>query len=127
MVSHPISFESFLICFLGKAGGALTSNLLKVLYADEQVSNDDLSFVEVLEKVKGDLQRSGYEQIPQFSSLNPIDVNTKFDLLPDSSRGTKRAVMIGINYIGTFYIMERDTCNFIRPTIISSSRFLIYI
>ena len=85
----------------GKAGGALTSNLLKVLYADEQVSNDDLSFVEVLEKVRGDLQRSGYEQIPQFSSLNPIDVNTKFDLFPDSARGTKRAVMIGINYIGT--------------------------
>jgi len=77
--------------------------------------------VEVLEKVKGDLQRSGYEQIPQFSSLNPIDVNTKFDLHPDGSRGTKRAVMIGINYIGTFYIMERDTCNFIRPTIILSS------
>ena len=59
--------------------------------------------MEVLEKVRGDLQRSGYEQIPQLSSLNPIDVNTKFDLLPDSSRGTKRAVMIGINYIGTFY------------------------
>ena len=57
--------------------------------------------MEVLEKVRGDLQRSGYEQIPQFSSLNPIDVNTKFDLFPDSSRGTKRAVMIGINYIGT--------------------------
>jgi hypothetical protein len=109
VVSHCVSLfvtkPSLIIIvgylFIGKAGGALTSNLLKVLYADEQVSNDDLSFVEVLEKVRGDLQRSGYEQIPQFSSLNPIDVNTKFDLFPDSSRGTKRAVMIGINYIGT--------------------------
>lgn len=34
------------------------------------------------------------------SSMNPIDVNTKFDLVPDTATGTKRAVMIGINYVG---------------------------
>mmetsp|Transcript_21111 Transcript_21111/g.36050 ORF Transcript_21111/g.36050 Transcript_21111/m.36050 type:complete len:294 (-) Transcript_21111:668-1549(-) len=32
--------------------------------------------------------------------MNPIDVNTKFDLVPDTATGTKRAVMIGINYVG---------------------------
>ena len=32
----------------GMAGGALTSTLLKVLYADEQVPEEDLSFTEVL-------------------------------------------------------------------------------
>lgn len=84
----------------GKAGGACTSTLLKILYADEHVPDDDLSFTEVLEKMRGHLKRKGYSQIPQLSSMNPIDVNTKFDLVPETATGTKRAVMIGINYVG---------------------------
>lgn len=32
--------------------------------------------------------------------MNPIDVSTKFDLVPATATGTKRAVMIGINYVG---------------------------
>ena len=32
--------------------------------------------------------------------MNPIDVSHKFDLVPDTATGTKRAVMIGINYVG---------------------------
>ncbi len=62
-----------------------------------------ISFTEVLEKVREFLQESGYEQIPQLSSMNPIDVKTKFDLVPDTKRGTKRAVMIGINYVGKIF------------------------
>ncbi|KAL3815315.1 hypothetical protein ACHAXA_006817 [Cyclostephanos tholiformis] len=105
-VSNVSSFQLPDPC--GRAGGALTSTLLKVLYADEKASNDDLSFTEVLEKVREFLQESGYEQIPQLSSMNPIDVKTKFDLVPDTKRGTKRAVMIGINYVGNMkkYIMD---------------------
>lgn len=59
-----------------------------------------ISFTEVLESTREFLQENRYEQIPQLSSMNPIDVNTKFDLVPDTKRGTKRAVMIGINYVG---------------------------
>lgn len=58
------------------------------------------SFTEVLEAMREHLDRKGYTQIPQLSSMNPIDVNTKFDLVPDTATGTKRAVMIGINYVG---------------------------
>ena len=90
----------------GKAGGALTSTLLKVLYADERVPDDDLSFTEVLTSVRGYLSGGGYTQIPQLSSMNPIDVGKKFDLVPDTSEGVKRAVMIGINYVG-----ERFFCS----------------
>ncbi len=54
----------------------------------------------MLEKTKEYLRENGYEQIPQLSSTNPIDVKTRFDLVPDTKRGTKRAVMIGINYVG---------------------------
>ena len=50
--------------------------------------------------MRGHLKSNRYSQIPQLSSMNPIDVNTKFDLVPDTATGTKRAVMIGINYVG---------------------------
>lgn len=86
----------------GRAGGACTSTLLNILYADEHVPEDDLSFTEVLEQMRVKLRRGGYTQIPQLSSMNPIDVNTKFDLVPDTATGTKRAVMIGINYVGKY-------------------------
>jgi len=84
----------------GRAGGACTSTLLNILYADEHEPEDDLSFTEVLEKMRVNLKRGGYSQIPQLSSMNPIDVSTKFDLVPATATGTKRAVMIGINYVG---------------------------
>jgi hypothetical protein len=38
--------------------------------------------------------------------MNPIDMNTKFDLVPDTATGTKRAVMIGINYVGEYDTMS---------------------
>lgn len=84
----------------GRAGGACTSTLLKVLYADETVPEDDLSFTQVLEQMRGHLKQGGYTQIPQLTSANPIDVDTDFDLVPKTATGTKRAVMIGINYVG---------------------------
>lgn len=90
----------------GRAGGALTSTLLKVLYADERKVDEDLSFTEVLMQVRNHLSKGKYTQIPQLSSMNPIDVGAKFDLVPDTATGTRRAVMIGINYVGEF------TCSF---------------
>lgn len=83
----------------GRAGGACTSTLLKILYADG-VPEEELSFTEVMEQMRAHLDKDGYEQIPQLSSMNPIDVNNKFDLVPDDATGTRRAVMIGINYVG---------------------------
>lgn len=84
----------------GRAGGACTSTLLKILYADEHVPEEDLSFTEVLEQMREHLEEKGYSQVPMLSSMNPIDVDHKFDLVPDTATGTRRAVMIGINYVG---------------------------
>lgn len=39
-----------------------------------------------------------YEQIPQLSSSHGIDVNTPFTVV--GGEGTKRALLIGINYVG---------------------------
>jgi len=81
----------------GKAAGACTSTLLKVLYEDEM---EEYTFVQVLEKMRSLLKQNRFTQIPQLSSAKPIDMNTKFRIVPDDLTGTRRAVLIGINYTG---------------------------
>ena len=51
--------------------------------------------------MRGILGEEDFEQIPQMTSSGPIDVNKKFDIVPDGvATGERRAVMIGINYEG---------------------------
>jgi len=83
----------------GKAGGACTSTLLSVLYEDHQTPEEVLSFVEVLTQMRQILERKEYTQIPQLTASKPIDVQAPFALAYPEG-GTKRAVMIGINYVG---------------------------
>jgi len=84
----------------GRAGGACTSALLNVVYADHKRPDDDLSFQDVLTSMRGMLSEKDYEQIPQLSSSRPMDIETRFDLTPENFSGTKRAILIGINYVG---------------------------
>ena len=84
----------------GRAGGACTSTILNVLYKDEETPADQYSFIEVLQQMRESLEKNGYTQIPQLTSSNPIDVREKFDLVPTGYNGTRRALLIGINYIG---------------------------
>jgi len=91
----------------GRAGGACTSTLLKVLYNQSDDEDDDdvdrsipTSFTDVLETMRTNLKSNGYSQIPQLTSLQPIDVTADFQLVPEDVTGTRRAVMIGINYVG---------------------------
>lgn len=83
----------------GSAGGACTSAFLQVLYADHQDTAEDLTFEEVVLKVRDNLS-DNFSQIPQLSSSRPININEKFNIAPEGSEGTRRAVMIGINYTG---------------------------
>jgi len=84
----------------GRAGGACSSAFLSVVYADHKKPDDDLSFQDVLTKMRSVLSNQSFEQIPQLSSSRAVDIETKFDLTPDGFSGRKRAVMIGINYVG---------------------------
>ena len=84
----------------GRAGGACTSTLLNILYADHHKTEEDLSFVQVLRKMRENLEEKGFSQIPQLTSSTVIDVNRTFDLVPDETSGTRRALLIGINYTG---------------------------
>eukprot|EP00979_Chaetoceros_neogracilis_P015297 scaffold5659_cov256-Chaetoceros_neogracile.AAC.4 len=84
----------------GSAGGACTSALLSILYADKHAPSEDISFKVVLGKMRSILSRKKFTQIPQLSASRDIDVDTKFDITPDNFSGVKRAVLIGINYVG---------------------------
>lgn len=83
----------------GRAGGACTSALLKVLYAEHRASTEDLSWVEVLTRMRAILA-GDYSQVPQLTSSRRMDVNEKFDIVPPGNYGARRAVLIGINYVG---------------------------
>lgn len=83
----------------GKAGGACTSTLLKVLNDNRGAP---LTWIELLRRMRVVLRQKGFEQVPQLSSSEMLDVNNKpFKITPDDClEGTKRAVLIGINYTG---------------------------
>lgn len=84
----------------GRAGGALTSCLLNVTYQDHSNTGADLSFKETLMQVREKLKDMGYEQIPQLSCSHPTNIDEKFTIVPEDFSGKRRAVMIGINYVG---------------------------
>jgi metacaspase-1 len=78
----------------GRAGGALTSALLNVTYADHKNTGKDLTFQETLLAVRDQLKKKNFTQIPQLSSSRPMDIGKTFDLVPDNFSGTRRAVMM---------------------------------
>lgn len=86
----------------GQAGGACTAALLKVLYKDH-IATGNMSWVDVLRKMRDELKKSGFAQIPQLTSSRIINVNDNFTLINRSEskylNPTRRAVLIGINYI----------------------------
>ncbi|KAL7581059.1 hypothetical protein ACA910_005862 [Epithemia clementina (nom. ined.)] len=85
----------------GRAGGACTSALLSVVYEDHKTPEDVLSFQEVLLKMRLILASRNYSQIPQLTSSRPLDISEPFVLVPpENEAGTRRAVVIAINYVG---------------------------
>jgi metacaspase-1 len=80
----------------GKAGGACTSALLKVLYSQKQ----PLTWVSLLRQMRQVLKEMNYDQIPQLTSSRLVDVEKPMYIVPPESKGTKRAVLIGIRYVG---------------------------
>lgn len=81
----------------GRAGGACTSTLLKVL----NENRGPMSWLDLLHKMRGVLMEKGFDQIPQLSASRLLDANSRFEIVPaDSTPKKKRAILIGINYVG---------------------------
>jgi len=84
----------------GRTGGTCTSALLQMLHAARECDHD-LSWVGLLQSMRQNLKARGNDQIPQLTSSRLTDVNIPCVFVnPDHPRGTKRAVLIGINYTG---------------------------
>ena len=46
------------------------------------------------------LRKGKFSQIPQLTSARQMDVSQEFYIVPSNCHGTRRAVLIGINYVG---------------------------
>jgi metacaspase-1 len=104
----------------GRAGGACTSALLKVLYEhhcrqQQQQQQQPLSFQQALLSLRQELANQGFSQIPQLTSSRPLDVGqTHFALAgssASSASGQRRALLVGINYVGQGYGQLRGCHN----------------
>jgi len=81
----------------GKAGGACTSTLLKVI----NEYPGPMSWLQLLHRMRDVLKAKGFDQIPQLSASRLLDANSRFEIVPaDSAPNKKRAILIGINYVG---------------------------
>lgn len=91
----------------GRQGGACTAALLQVLYNKHPTQSDSnnynraagMSWVDVLREMRQNLDSKGYSQVPQLSSSKIINVNEPMTIV-ENPTGVKRAVLIGINYVG---------------------------
>lgn len=58
----------------GRAGGACTSTLLSIVYKDHEDTASDLTYKQVIDGMRGNLEEKNFKQIPQVSSLLILDV-----------------------------------------------------
>jgi len=83
----------------GKSGGACTSALLQALYRDEGEEDVANTWLQTLEIMREKIEDMGLTQLPQLSSSRPIDVNEELFIVPPECEGTRRALLVGINYV----------------------------
>lgn len=80
----------------GDAGGAASNALMSVV-----MNNPDITWLEMLEQMREKLASGGFDQIPQLSSGDPMDVRTgKCTFTNPNPNGRYRSLLIGINYVG---------------------------
>lgn len=85
----------------GRTGGATTAVFLKTLYdAKSNGTLSTLNWVQLLKSMQEKLDRKEYNQVPMLSSSSMMNVEEPIKLVNDDPNGTKRAVLIGINYVG---------------------------
>ena len=92
-------------------GGAFTACLLKVLWdismrGTKNSGQTTTTYQELLFGLRDQLKRKGFTQIPQLSSSRCLNLSQPFSIYGTDENnggdggGTKRALMIGINYKG---------------------------
>ena len=77
------------------AGGACTNSMMLALE-----NNPDVTWVQLLDDMRKILKEKGYKQIPELSASRDMDLNETFTLNNPAGGGKKKALLIGINYVG---------------------------
>eukprot|EP01059_Diplonema_ambulator_P025900 TRINITY_DN43012_c0_g1_i1.p1 TRINITY_DN43012_c0_g1~~TRINITY_DN43012_c0_g1_i1.p1 ORF type:complete len:379 (+),score=98.48 TRINITY_DN43012_c0_g1_i1:57-1139(+) len=77
----------------GGAGGACTNALLYTAYLP-----GDVTWIDLLSKMREFLGAKGYSQVPQLSSSRKLELNQPFEIAGGYG-GSRKAVLVGINYI----------------------------
>jgi len=78
------------------AGGACTNSFL---LAQQEVP--DQSYSELLQHMRTILKKKGYKQIPELSTSRCVNLKEEFSAEHPNGNGKKKALLIGINYVGT--------------------------
>lgn len=71
-----------------------------MLYGDKKMPLKNLTFEDVLMGMREDLRKNQFDQIPQLSSSEAFTIKDPFFIVPNESKGARRAVLVGINYVG---------------------------
>lgn len=50
--------------------------------------------------MRNELQSKGFSQLPQLTSSRMINIHETMHVVPPQSPGFRRAILIGINYVG---------------------------
>jgi len=79
----------------GGAGGACTNSMIKALH-----EQSEYTWAGLLKRMR-EILEGKYTQIPQMSSSKNVDMNTQYSVKHFESSGRFRALLVGINYVGT--------------------------
>lgn len=95
-VSNTASFQLPSNSGPGGAGGACTSSIIKALG-----EHDQYSWASLLLRMRDILEEKRYEQIPMLSSSREMNLNGPFSVRNARPSGRFRALLVGINYVGS--------------------------
>mmetsp|Transcript_2400 Transcript_2400/g.5560 ORF Transcript_2400/g.5560 Transcript_2400/m.5560 type:complete len:333 (+) Transcript_2400:926-1924(+) len=80
--------------------GVFTESLLPVLRESHEPAETPVTWVSALQRTRSHLESNQHRQVPQLSSSRMIDKDKPLKIVPPGSTGEKRAILIGINYVG---------------------------
>jgi hypothetical protein len=83
----------------GKAGGSCTLAFLQSLYQDDGDKEYRYTWSQILDLMRENIEEVGISLLPQLSSSRPIAVEEEFYIIPPDCKGTKRAMLVGVNYV----------------------------
>lgn len=94
-VSNTASFDLPQDAGPGGAGGALTNSMIKAVS-----DSGDYTWVSLLKAMR-EILDGNYTQIPMLSCSCKMDLNSSFSIQNPEPSGQYRALLIGINYVGS--------------------------